>query len=306
MNAVKAFEAAARHESLTRAASELHVTHGAVSRQVALLEGWCGIALFTRSASRLKLTSAGAAYFREVEAILDRLALASMDMRNEAPPVALKVNAPPTFTMKWLLRHISGFQRNHPGVEIRPTTSLDPIVAHDNSFDIAIRADHPRQGVLPGWNSVPIMTEWIAPICHPEIVCRNSGSMLDDLQTMRPLTYLTQPYTWSDWLRTAGEVSASIEETQRFEQMYFALAAVQEKLGIALLPVYLVIEELVRGDLCLPFGMLGAQSRRCQVYYRADGEQSGLAAALADCLRDEGAATERVMHDWIATTHIAE
>src|ERR1700710_897881 len=103
LNAVRTFEAAARHVSFTKAANELLVTHGAVSRQVALLEEWFGIKLFRRSPSQLPLTDAGQLYYREVTAILDRLALASMDMKQRAQPTALRINAPPTFTMRWLM-----------------------------------------------------------------------------------------------------------------------------------------------------------------------------------------------------------
>src|ERR1700691_4552305 len=106
LNAVRTFEAAARHVSFTNAAEELHVTHGAVSRQVALLEQWFGIKLFRRGPSQLSLTEAGQTYYREVTAILDRLALASMDMKDQAAPTVLRINAPPTFTMRWLLGRI--------------------------------------------------------------------------------------------------------------------------------------------------------------------------------------------------------
>src|SRR3984957_15272925 len=87
LNAVRAFEAAARHISFTKAADELFVTHGAVSRQVALLEDWFGIKLFRRSPSQVSLTEAGKLYYREVTAILDRLAAASMDMKERAAPI---------------------------------------------------------------------------------------------------------------------------------------------------------------------------------------------------------------------------
>src|ERR1700722_15627616 len=124
LNAVRTFEAAARHVSFTKAADELHVTHGAVSRQVALLEDWFGIKLFRRGPSQLSLTEAGALYYREVPAILDRLALASMDMKEQASPTALRLNAPPTFTMRWLIGRLSAFQRKHSDVDLRLTTSL--------------------------------------------------------------------------------------------------------------------------------------------------------------------------------------
>ncbi|HEX4326523.1 MAG TPA: LysR family transcriptional regulator, partial [Burkholderiales bacterium] len=103
LNAVRSFEAAARHVSFTKAAAELNVTHGAVSRQVALLEQWLGVALFRRSASQLALTEAGRAYLAEVSGVLDRLAVASIHVSQQATPAAITVSAPPTFTMRWLI-----------------------------------------------------------------------------------------------------------------------------------------------------------------------------------------------------------
>src|SRR3979490_3055004 len=119
LNAVRAFEAAARHVSFTKAAEELNVTHGAVSRQVALLEQWLGTPLFRRSFSHLALTESGRSYLTEVTAALDRLALATMHVKEHAAPTALRINAPPTFTMRWLIPRMSVFQRRRIDVEIR-------------------------------------------------------------------------------------------------------------------------------------------------------------------------------------------
>src|SRR6476620_4161922 len=118
LNAVRAFEVAARHVSFTRAAEELNVTNGAVSRLVALLEDWLGKELFRRSASQLTLTDSGRTYLAEVSAVLDRLAVASRYVREQATPSAFHINAPPTFTMRWLIARMASFQRKHPDVEI--------------------------------------------------------------------------------------------------------------------------------------------------------------------------------------------
>lgn len=302
LNAIKAFEAAARHVSFTRAAKELHVTHGAVSRQVALLEDWCGVALFHRSPSHLDLSDVGATYFRELERIFDRLALASMDMRSQATPRPLLVNAPPTFTMRWLIRNLSGFQRDHSDIEIRLTTSIELLTAHDNSCDVAIRGDHPSQDKLPGWRDLPIMTELIAPVCHRDLSGTAQMVGTSDLRQHRLLTYMTEPYSWSEWQIAAGLTGDMALDTQRFEQMFFALTAVQERLGIALLPIFLVIDELISGELCLPFGMLGARSRPCRVYQRANGERVAPSAQFADWLVQEGKKTEQATQDWLVSS----
>ncbi len=290
LNAVRVFEAAARHISFTRAADELFVTHGAVSRQVALLEEWFGIKLFRRAPSQLTLTDAGHTYFREVTAILDRLALASMDVKQQAAPTALRINAPPTFTMRWLIRRIAGFQRQRSDVEMRLTTALGPIGANDSGFDVAIRGD---QGELSGWTSHHFMTELIAPVCHVDLLTDGNLRTPDDLHHHRLMTYLTEPYDWGQWLDQAGSVMAPDQETQRFEQMYFALQAVQERLGIGLFPLFLIIDELTSGQLCVPFGALGLRKRDYRCFYRNENTQWPVIGDFAGWLAEEGHETER-------------
>ncbi|HEY0236861.1 MAG TPA: LysR family transcriptional regulator, partial [Afipia sp.] len=222
LNAVRTFEAAARHVSFTKAADELRVTHGAVSRQVALLEDWFGVKLFRRASSQLSLTEAGQAYYREVTGILDRLALASMGMKEDAAPTVLRINSPPTFTMRWLISRIAAFQRKRSDVELRLTTSLGPVNANEAAFDLAIRGE---QGNLAGWTSFHFMTELIAPVCHVDLLDREKLQTPADLQKYTLITYLTEPYDWRQWFASAGGEMSLEQETLRFEQMYFALHA---------------------------------------------------------------------------------
>lgn len=298
LNAVKSFEAAARHGSFTRAAEELLVTHGAVSRQVALLEDWFGIKLFRRTPSHVSLTDAGRTYYLEVTALLDRLALASMDMKQAAAPTMLRINAPPTFTMRWLMRRISAFQRQRADVELRLTTALGPIAPNDGGFDVAIRGD---QGELAGWRSSHFMTELIAPVCHVDLLARNSLTRPRDLRRHRLVTYLTEPYAWDQWLAQAGGEMAPEQETQRFEQMYFALQAVQDQLGIGLFPLFLVIDELMAGRLCVPFGPLGLRRRDYRCFYKTEGKVSSVVRDFEAWLGREGEATERETLAWASS-----
>lgn len=291
LNAVKAFEAAARHVSFTRAADELCVTHGAVSRQVAQLETWFGIKLFRRAASQLTLTEAGRIYYREVTALFDRLALASMDMKQRAAPATLRVNAPPTFAMRWLISRSSHFQRQRPDVELHLTTSLDPVHADGNSVDVVIRGD---QSDIPGWLRCPFITEWIAPVCHVDLLANGRLSVPDDLRKHRLITYLTEPYGWDQWFKEVKGTMAAAQETQRYEQMYFALQAVQDKLGIGMLPLFLITDELIAGKLCLPFGSLGLRRREYCCFYRSESEQWSVIAEFRDWLMAQGEETERV------------
>ena len=170
LNAVRAFEAAARHVSFTKAAVELEVTHGAVSRQVAALEAWVGIALFRRSRSQLALTEAGRAYAAEVTSLLDRLSVLSVSLVPELAPTVLHVSAPPTFTMRWLLPRLAGFQRRRPEVELRLSTSSAPVDFEANAWDVAIRG---ACGPLPGGRPRPFMREYVLAVCHVDIMERS-------------------------------------------------------------------------------------------------------------------------------------
>lgn len=295
LNAVRTFEAAARHVSFTHAAEELLVTHGAVSRQVALLEEWFGVKLFRRAPSQLSLTPAGQVYFREVTAILDRLALASMDMQQHLAPAVLRVNAPPTFTMRWLLGRISTFQRKRPDVELRLTTSLGQVNAKDLSSDIAIRGEQPA---MPGWQSIHFMTELIAPVCHSDLLERGQLKTPDDLIKHTLITYLTEPYDWRQWLLSAGGEMSSNQTMLRFEQMYFALQATQERMGVGLYPLFLVIDDLVENKLCLPFGPLGLRKRSYSALFRDDVKDWNAISDFCAWLTEAGRETEQVTKAW--------
>jgi LysR family transcriptional regulator, glycine cleavage system transcriptional activator len=292
LNAIRAFEAAGRHVSFTRAATELNVTHGAVSRQVSLLESWMGAPLFTRSASQLTLTDAGRIYLAEVTSIFDRLAVASMHMLDQPTPAALRISAPPTFAMKWLLSRISGFQRKRPDVEIRLTTSLAPVNFQENSYDIAIRGAHEP---LAGCVSQPFMSELIVAVCHADLLDSGRIQNPGDLTGQTLISYATEPYAWADWLSTAGIADLKPRSSLKFEQMYFALQAAMEGLGVVLVPLFLAIDDIITGSLCLPFGTLAAKQRR---YFANAAHPAPVVEVFYEWLLREGQDTEQSMAEW--------
>lgn len=294
LNAVRSFEAAARHVSFTKAAEELHVTHGAVSRQVALLEEWLGSALFRRSASQLALTDAGRRYAAELTSMLDRLAVASMQFAQQDAPTSLSVNAPPTFTMRWLIARLSGFQRLHPDVEVRLTTSLAPVNFQENGYDIAIRGAH---APLPGCRSEPFMTEMIVPVCHTDLL-EQGLRRPDDLRNHTLICYATEPYGWPDWLAAMGASDLQGANTLRFEQMYFALQAAAEGLGVVLVPLFLVVDDIVAGRLCAPFGMQAAMQRQYFANVPLTGRRPSAVSAFSEWLMREGRDTEDSIESW--------
>jgi LysR family glycine cleavage system transcriptional activator len=294
LNAVRSFEAAARHVSFTKAAEELHVTHGAVSRQVALLEDWLGSALFRRSASQLALTDAGRRYAAELTSMLDRLAVASMQFSQQDAPTSLSVSAPPTFTMRWLIARISSFQRLRPDVEVRLTTSLAPVNFQENGYDIAIRGAH---APLQGCRSQPFMTEMVVPVCHTDLLEQGLREP-SDLRNHTLIRYATEPYSWPDWLEAMGVRELQGANTLQFEQMYFALQAAAEGLGVVLVPLFLVVDDIVAGRLCAPFGMQAAMQRQYFANMPLAADRQSAVSAFCEWLMREGRDTEDSIENW--------
>ena len=293
LNALRAFEAAARHESFTQAALELHVTHGAVSRQVALLEAWLGRLLFTRSRSQVVLTDAGRRYLADVTPALDRIAVASAQALDRGR-AALQVSAPPTFTMRWLIPRLSAFQRQHAEVEVKLTTSIAPVDFQNQGYDLAIRgATEPPAGC----RSLAFMTETIVPVCHADLLERGLRRPAD-LARHTLIDYATTPYAWADWMAAAGIPALRPASTLNFEQMYFALQAAAEGLGLVLVPLFLVADDIIGGRLCAPFGLRAARQRRYYANCAPHAAPAALVARFGDWLVQEGRDTERSIDAW--------
>lgn len=293
LNAVRAFEAAARHISFTKAASELYVTHGAVSKQVSILETWLGAPLFSRTQSQLSLTEVGRNFLAEVTPALDRIAAASMLLRDDGISTALRISAPPTFTMRWLIPRLSGFQRREAEAEIKLTASIAPVNFQDRLYDLAIRGAHePTLGV----NSVPFMTEIIVPVCHVDLLENGRLQSPSDLGNHTLITYSTELVAWTDWLAGLGLTDLRVAGELQFEQMFFALQAALEGLGVVLVPLFLVADEIIAGRLCAPFGLVGASTRHYYANWPLGVTNNPILEGFCEWLIQEGRDTEESIH----------
>lgn len=254
LTALRSFEAAARHGSFTRAAEELLVTHGAVSRQVKALEEWVGVALFVRKGKRVSLTQGGRAFAEKVGEAFGDIAAATRVLRAETGfPRVLSVNALPTFAMRWLLPRLAGFQFRHPQVELRLITSDQPLQRlAPLSFDVAIR----RSGddtVPPAHEASAFLTEREIPIMSPSLGGPGSVPNVAALAKLPLLVADTRPGAWDRWFAAAGNKTAIVGATlRRFDHFYLALQAAIDGLGVALGPLPLVDDEITAGRLVLP------------------------------------------------------
>ena len=300
LNAIRAFEAAARHVSFTKAAKELFVTHGAVSKQVATLEAWLSTPLFNRSPSQLTLTDAGQTFLAAVTPSLDRIAVTSMQLLEQAEPTFFRINAPPTFTMRWLIPRISAFQRRRGGIEVKITTSTEPVNFEAHAYHMAIRgSDQP----VPGLVSVPFMTETIVPICHPDLLEQGRLRSLTDLASHTLISYGTEPLSWTDWLLSVGLADLRPAKVLPFEQMYFALQAAVEGLGVALVPLFLVADDIIAGRMSAPFGLKGSRNRRYYAHSLKVATPNPVIEIFCEWLIKEGGDTERSIEQLTKSMH---
>jgi LysR family glycine cleavage system transcriptional activator len=263
LNALKAFEAAARHASFTRAADELRVTHGAVSRHVQMLEGWLGVSLFERHSRRVVLNEAGRSYAAEIGAALDRVALATARQIERGRPRLLHVNALATFTLRWLIPRLSGFQIAHPAIEVRLTTSNVPLASLADPFDVAIRGGPQTR---PGHVAQPFLTERRMPVCSPGLLQRLP---LRDPQALRHHTLLhaaTLPEVWPLWLGAAGVPDLVPQASVTLEHFYLTLQAALDGLGVAMGPERLIADDLAAGRLIRPFAGPSLPARSYYTY----------------------------------------
>ncbi|NUZ08044.1 LysR substrate-binding domain-containing protein [Piscinibacter koreensis] len=288
---MRAFEVVARHVSYTKAADELCVTHGAVRRHIGLLEDWLGTPLFRGSAAQLTLTEAGQRYLAEVGPSLARIANASAHL-NAARAQTVRVNAPPTFSMRWFIPRMSSFQRRYGDVEIELTASTAPVDLEWQAYDVAVRGT-PQPGV--GDDSIRFMTIDLAPVCHVRLL--EQGGLVNPEQLTRQtwITYQREPVSWTDWLARAGLGHLRPANVLPFEQMSFALQAAADGLGLVLVPLSLVADEIVAGRMCAPFGRLGAIEWAYHAHLPAHRREDPLITRFGEWLVREGRETERLL-----------
>ena len=288
LNAIKAFEAAARLGSFTRAAQELNVTHGAVSRQIRLLEDWLGVRLFLRTSRNAVPTQAGTELLAEVSPALDRLAVASRQMQNRAGARGLHVSALPTFAMRWLIPRLPDFQRDHPGLELRIVTASTP--AEQFCMDVdAVISGPSRQS---GWVGTRFLSEIRLPVLSPDLMRRCPLRAPADLERHTLLHAATLRDAWPRWMAAAHDPDLTPARDQVFEHFYFAIQAALEGLGVVMGPLALISDELRAGRLLAPISEPALRTRGYFVYALEASRDAPAVAALRKWLVAAGSLAE--------------
>jgi LysR family glycine cleavage system transcriptional activator len=289
LNAIKAFEAAARLGSFTRAAEELNVTHGAVSRQIRLLEDWLSVRLFLRTSRNAVPTQAGTELLAEAGPILDRLAAVSRRMQNRARARGLlHVSALPTFAMRWLIPRLPDFQRDHPGLELRIVTASTPAEQFGMDVDAVISGPS-RQ---PGWVGNRFLGEARLPVLSPDLLRACPLRTPADLEQHTLLHAATLRDAWPRWLAAANIPSLKPAREQVFEHFYFAIQATLEGLGVLIGPVALIGGELGAGRLVAPIAEPVLKARGYFIYAPEVSSDAPAVAALRKWLVAAGGLAE--------------
>jgi len=289
LNALRAFEAAARLGGFVRAAEELHVTHGAISRQVQALEHWAGVPLFVRTNRNAVPTEAGAALLVEVGGALDRLASAAERLRiGPRVRASLRVSALPTFTMRWLIPRLPAFQEAHPDVEIRLVTANTPAGHFQPDVDVVVHGPTTR----PGWGGERFLGETRLPMASPRLLKRRPLRTPADLASHTLLHAETMTSAWPRWLAAAGVPGVKPAREQTFEHFYLTIQAATGGLGVMMGPINLVADELRDRRLVAPFVGPLLKSRGYYVYLPDNRRPRPAAQAFRTWLKAAGSKAE--------------
>lgn len=238
--ALSAFEAAARHQSFTKAADELALTQSAICRQIAALEEFLGVALFRRSRRGVVLTEAGVEYSRKVTSRLDEVERDVLEvMAKGGTGGSLELGVVPTFATKWLLPRLPLFAQAHPGITINLSARTRPFLFDDTPLDAAIYAG---EATWPGTEGLFLMREHLVAVASPSL-----GR--PDWRRHTLLQSSTRPYAWRDWFASRGMEVEGDMRGPRFELFSMLAEAAAHGMGIALLPRFLIDDELERGVL---------------------------------------------------------
>lgn len=232
---LRPFEAAARLESFTRAAAELHLTQAAISRQIRLLEEDLGVTLFERRHRRVFLTREGREFGRTVSQALDSIATDAQALRGDGRDTQVMLFCQLCEAFYWLMPRLDDFNRRHPELDIKLATSTRPVTEFGEPFDVALQTS----GRPSGTHQLALTAaDEIFPVCSPAYLKRSAGALsLDDLLDHRLLHYRAEPadwLEWPDWLRAVGRGDLVAGDGVVFDSYPLLLQAAVAGQGVAL------------------------------------------------------------------------
>lgn len=280
-----AFECAARHESFSRAAEELHLTQGAISRQIRALEEIVGVALFERVRQRVVLSEAGRAYLGDVRRSLSELGDATHRVMGfTGTRGVLELAVLPTFGARWLVPRLPRFLAHHPDVTVNISARIAPFDFVTDPFDAAI---HVGQPVWAGGVLEHLMDEEVVPVAPPTWLDGADEANPAALAERPLLHQSTRPAAWADWFAAQGVTTEAAWRGPRFDQFSMVSEAAAAGLGAALVPKFLVEEELASGRLAVLFPEPLRTRSAYYIVHPASKGRSALLRAFGEWLTEE-------------------
>ncbi len=255
LQALACFDAAARHESYTRAAQELALTQSAVSRQIGALEDFLGIALFRRTRHGVALTPAGADYARQIAPRLQALERDTLNaMAHQGSTRSVSLAAVPTFATRWLIPRLNDLAAHHPDLLVHIETRTRPFMFAETEFDAALYAGTPEQVAnWAGTRALPLMDEEVVPVCAPGLLKHKGRATARatplQISQLPLLQQSTRPNAWRQWFDAMGVAGDHALSGPRHELFSMTAEAAIHGMGVALVPTLLIEAELARGAL---------------------------------------------------------
>lgn len=253
LNGLRAFEAAARHLSFTNAAAELNVTQTAISHQIRRLEQELGIRLFVRQNRALALTSEARDYLPGVRAAFNDLRLATDRLLRKDNEHVLTVSTLASLAAKWLLPRLSSFQDEHPGIDVRITTSSTLVDFRNGDVDAAIRYG---RGHWPGLRADWLMSDELFPVCSPVLLGGSRPLKCPQDLAQHTLLHTSGGYDddWRLWLTAAGlPTDISEHPAATFDLIFMTVQAAIDGIGVAIGRTSYVEGDIASGRLVVPF-----------------------------------------------------
>ncbi|HAT30681.1 MAG TPA: LysR family transcriptional regulator [Janthinobacterium sp.] len=279
LNTLRFFDVAARLGSFVKAAEELHLTHGAISRQIRLLEEALGTALFERRNRAVFLTEHGVLLQAATRQAFEQLGAAIETLRKPPRNAPLVVSCEPTIAMKWLIPRLGGFYQRHPDLQLHIFAAGGPVAFQRDGVDVALRRDD--FAWEPTLYAEKVCDECIGPVCAPALLKRRRL----DLSAQRLLHTASRKSAWKSWC-AASEVDTGHASSQSYEHFYLSLQAACAGLGVAIGSTLMVQEEIGSGRLVAPFGFIADGS----AYYLLSPvpiETDPRRAAFLDWMREQ-------------------
>jgi len=251
LQALACFDAAARHQNYTRAAQELALTQGAVSRQLTALEDFLGVALFKRTRHGVSLTERGHDYAAQVALRLQALEQDTQDvMSTQGRASVLRLAAVPTFATRWLIPRLPELKAQQPELTVHIETRTRPFMFTDTPFDAALFAGTPDQvSQWAGTQAVKLLDEVVLPVCAPSLLQGNASLEPAAMAQLPLLQQSTRADAWRQWFEAQGVAAPQALSGARFELFSMTAAAAVHGMGVALVPQLLIEEELAQGKL---------------------------------------------------------